>query len=229
MLPWLQSLSAMSWAELQARRMMHRDGFFVTGTSCFFDIVETATVLEAPGVAEGEIAATRIVTLTAATMSAAANCTNRAVGDCVVRSGIMDQDGSGAAVGAPRFTTNDDQGGVDGSETGCAATGATHVQNGTPSGTCNAAVIGTTGFREVDPVAKTAEWGIIVSKAYQRRGICAESYRLCVAEARRRGLRRVTAATTEANIGMLSFLASVGMARTGVVHDDSWVEFGTPI
>ena len=42
--------------------------------------------------------------------------------------------------------------------------------------TATGELLGTTGFRSMNKVGGTAEWGVIISKNWQRKGICAECF-----------------------------------------------------
>jgi len=87
--------------------------------------------------------------------------------------------------------------------------------------TSDGTLVGTTGFREVKVMRKqgqlregTAEWGAIIHKSHQRRGICKEAYRACEQEAAKRwpGIT-IIAKTTSGNEAMLKFLGNMKMAR----------------
>ena len=91
------------------------------------------------------------------------------------------------------------------------------------------ALIGTSGFRTIDSKASTAEWGIVVAKPWQRKGICQESFEANVEYATSRlKIKTITAATLPDNIPMRTFLEKVGMEPNGT-HTDAtgheWLEF----
>ncbi len=95
-------------------------------------------------------------------------------------------------------------------------------------------LIGSTGFRVVEHGASSAEWGIIVSKAWQRQGVCAACFTACIGVATSvLGVRNLTASTTAENESMLAFFARRGMPQTGVHTDDEtgveWLVFGAPL
>merc|ERR1719430_1814245 len=83
--------------------------------------------------------------------------------------------------------------------------------------TSDGMLVGTTGFREVKVMRKqgqlregTAEWGAIIHKSHQRKGICKEAYRACEQEAAKRwpGIT-IIAKTTSGNEAMLKFLGKM--------------------
>ena len=90
-------------------------------------------------------------------------------------------------------------------------------------------LVGTSGFRVVDKKASSAEWGIVVRKSWQRRGICQESFdanlKYAVFEL---SIQTITASTLADNVAMLAFLSKVGMKRNGAHLDkdnNNWLEF----
>jgi RimJ/RimL family protein N-acetyltransferase len=91
-------------------------------------------------------------------------------------------------------------------------------------------VVGFTGFRSVD--GDLAEWGIVISKQYQRQGVCRDAFEtnlhfakdvLCV--------KHILVCTSSDNLPMMSFLEKRGLPRTGrnVHHGLEWVEYSKPI
>ncbi|KNC86890.1 hypothetical protein SARC_00985 [Sphaeroforma arctica JP610] len=81
------------------------------------------------------------------------------------------------------------------------------------------------GFREMHLDEKWAEWGIIVSSKWQRKGVCDEVYEGCIAWARSKGLDKVTASTWPINKGMLAFFDKKGWKVVGRHSNDygDWV------
>jgi len=78
-------------------------------------------------------------------------------------------------------------------------------------------LIGTTGFRSMDKVAGTAEWGIIISKEWHRKGICTECFEATLSyAAKTHGIHTVTAATLGNNVSMLAFFEKRGMAMSAI-------------
>ena len=94
-------------------------------------------------------------------------------------------------------------------------------------------LIGSTGFRVVDRSASSAEWGIIVGKAWQRKGVCGECFARCLGVAAGAlGVQNVTASTLADNDPMLAFFARHGLPQTGVHSDESgteWLVFSAPL
>jgi len=74
-------------------------------------------------------------------------------------------------------------------------------------------LLGTTGFRSMNKVGGTAEWGVIISKNWHRKGICAECFVATLSHAAKsHGIHTVTAVTRHDNIPMLTFFEKRGMA-----------------
>lgn len=95
-------------------------------------------------------------------------------------------------------------------------------------------LIGSTGFRVVDQGASSAEWGIIVSKPWQRKGVCAACFSACLGIATSvLGVRNLTASTIAENEPMVAFFAQRGLPQTGVHIDDDngveWLVFSAPL
>ncbi len=96
-------------------------------------------------------------------------------------------------------------------------------------------LIGSTGFRVVEHGStSSAEWGIIVNKAWQRKGVCAACFTACLgiaADVLR--VQHLTASTTAENEAMLAFFVQHGLPQTGVHTDDEtsveWLVFGAPL
>ena len=95
-------------------------------------------------------------------------------------------------------------------------------------------LIGSTGFRVVEHGASSAEWGIIVSKAWQRKGVCAACFTACLGVATSAlNVRNLTASTIAENESMLAFFKRRGVPQTGVHTDGEtgveWLVFGAPL
>ena len=95
-------------------------------------------------------------------------------------------------------------------------------------------LIGSTGFRVVEHGASSAEWGIIVSKAWQKKGVCAACFEACLEVAARvLNVRNLTASTIAENEPMLAFFQKRRLPQTGVHIDDEtgieWLVFGAPL
>ena len=95
-------------------------------------------------------------------------------------------------------------------------------------------LIGSTGFRFVDQGASSAEWGIIVSKAWQRKGVCSACFTACLEVATSvLNVRNLTASTIAENESMLAFFKRRGVPQRGVHTDDKtgveWLVFGAPL
>ena len=92
------------------------------------------------------------------------------------------------------------------------------------------ALVGTSGFREIDIDAGTAEWGIVVDKKWWRRGVCRQSFDLCCAEARWRGVHTIVAKTLDGNEKMKAFLTKAGMVRAASGPDaGGWVAYSARV
>jgi RimJ/RimL family protein N-acetyltransferase len=89
------------------------------------------------------------------------------------------------------------------------------------------AVVGTTGFREVNLEAGTAEWGCIVAAPHQRQGYCAESFAANVAYLAETlpTVHTITACTLANNTPMLAFFAKTGLTQARVHLSDAGVEW----
>lgn len=76
-------------------------------------------------------------------------------------------------------------------------------------------LIGTAGFREVHKEGRRAEWGIVVKRAWQRRGVCSEAFISNALYAREAlGCELISAATLNTNVPMRTFFAKAGMKHT---------------
>ena len=95
-------------------------------------------------------------------------------------------------------------------------------------------LIGSTGFRVVEHGTSSAEWGIIVSKGWQRKGVCEACFTACLEVATTTlNVRNLTASTIAENESMLAFFKRRGVPQTGLHTDDEtgieWLVFGAPL
>eukprot|EP01134_Creolimax_fragrantissima_P000885 CFRG0885T1 len=85
-------------------------------------------------------------------------------------------------------------------------------------------VIGSSGFREIDYDNKSGEFGIIVKKEWQRKGVCSEVHDACISWARENGLVKATAFTSPGNEAMLAFFRKNNWKRGSSQCDfQNWV------
>ena len=78
------------------------------------------------------------------------------------------------------------------------------------------AFVGTSGFRTIDYKSGEAEWGAVVKKEYQRRGLCREAFEACLRYLERelKGIVKLTASTVPIN-PMVNFLVAQGLTKRG--------------
>jgi acetyltransferase len=68
----------------------------------------------------------------------------------------------------------------------------------------------------VNPDQESAEFAVVVTDAWQGRGVARELMQALIACARRKGLQRLVGTVLRANVGMLRFSQALGFE----VHDD---------
>ena len=104
---------------------------------------------------------------------------------------------------------------------------STATRESSPVGT----LVGTSGFRQVSN--GVAEWGVVISKPWQRKGVCAEAWQSNVAFARDvLGCHTVTAATLESNGPMRNFLEErqgLRCAEVVAAHGLDWWKYMRPL
>ena len=91
--------------------------------------------------------------------------------------------------------------------------------------------IGTAGFRAIKKESAAAEWGIVISKEYQRQGYCTEAFASNVKfAASQLGVQTITASTLPTNTRMVAFFEQIGMQVFQEVehYGLNWIVFGKP-
>jgi RimJ/RimL family protein N-acetyltransferase len=92
------------------------------------------------------------------------------------------------------------------------------------------ALVGTAGFRSL--AGGVAEFGIVITRSWQRRGACTECFENNAAlAAGALGCRAISASTLEANAPMRAFLARQGLRETGrrAEHGLEWLVHEAPL
>eukprot|EP00656_Telonema_subtile_P001033 TRINITY_DN10494_c0_g1_i2.p1 TRINITY_DN10494_c0_g1~~TRINITY_DN10494_c0_g1_i2.p1 ORF type:complete len:324 (+),score=67.63 TRINITY_DN10494_c0_g1_i2:100-1071(+) len=92
------------------------------------------------------------------------------------------------------------------------------------------ALVGTAGFRSLED--GVAEWGVVVARAWQRRGVCSECFHSNAEFAfEHLNCHTIRVATLAVNSPMRAFLAKRGMHQTGSVfdHGQEWLQHDTAL
>ncbi|QDZ25267.1 hypothetical protein HOP50_16g78140 [Chloropicon primus] len=80
-------------------------------------------------------------------------------------------------------------------------------------------LVGTSGFRTIEYKSGEAEWGVVIRKPHQRRGLCLEAYQASLEylkkELRSQGILKLIASTLPSNEPMITFLLKMGLAKRG--------------
>ncbi|ETW02463.1 hypothetical protein H310_05972 [Aphanomyces invadans] len=92
-------------------------------------------------------------------------------------------------------------------------------------------VIGTSGFRVIDTSTGSAEWGIVISAKFQRRGFCQEIHAACMAWAINQGIRTSTAQTWTSNLRMVQILERYGYRYIDTIENEygTWAAYELPL
>lgn len=92
-------------------------------------------------------------------------------------------------------------------------------------------LVGTSGFRVINYKAGEAEWGAVIRKPHQKRGLCSEAYDACQSYLERelvgKGIVKITASTLPDNVPMVSFLLKKGLTKAGshTFSGKAWHDF----